>query len=114
MLYVDRLIAPQTVETVEGGELSAAGFVKEGNLVSEENEPLIQLVECRICQEEDQIKNLETPCSCSGSLKVLISILVLPFLLDCSSFVDVFVSLNLLGDILCLNVCLFDTMLVSC
>ncbi|KAH0460332.1 hypothetical protein IEQ34_010995 [Dendrobium chrysotoxum] len=69
VLYVDRLIAPQTVETVEGGELSAACFVKEGNLVSEENEPLIQLVECRICQEEDQIKNLETPCSCSGSLK---------------------------------------------
>ncbi|KAL0917038.1 hypothetical protein M5K25_012078 [Dendrobium thyrsiflorum] len=69
VLHVDRLIAPQTVETVEGGELSAACFVKEGNLVSEENEPLIQLVECRICQEEDQIKNLETPCSCSGSLK---------------------------------------------
>jgi len=26
-------------------------------------------VECRICQEEDSIKNLETPCACSGSLK---------------------------------------------
>ncbi|KAJ4871564.1 hypothetical protein Rs2_46786 [Raphanus sativus] len=36
----------------------------------EEEEPLIQQsVECRICQEEDSVKNLESPCSCSGSLK---------------------------------------------
>ncbi|XVE91494.1 hypothetical protein REPUB_Repub01dG0015000 [Reevesia pubescens] len=34
-----------------------------------EEEPLIQAAECRICQEEDSIKNLETPCACSGSLK---------------------------------------------
>ncbi|KAJ4712957.1 RING/FYVE/PHD zinc finger superfamily protein [Melia azedarach] len=37
--------------------------------VSEEEEPLIQMVECRICQEEDSVKNLEVPCACSGSLK---------------------------------------------
>uniref|UniRef100_A0A2P2L6H6 Membrane associated ring finger 1 8 n=1 Tax=Rhizophora mucronata TaxID=61149 RepID=A0A2P2L6H6_RHIMU len=37
--------------------------------ISGEDEPLIQTVECRICQEEDSIKNLETPCACSGSLK---------------------------------------------
>ncbi|EOY01931.1 RING/FYVE/PHD zinc finger superfamily protein isoform 4, partial [Theobroma cacao] len=35
----------------------------------EEEEPLIHAAECRICQEEDSIKNLETPCACSGSLK---------------------------------------------
>lgn len=40
--------------------------------VSEEEKPLIQLVECRICQEEDSINNLETPCACSGSLKVFL------------------------------------------
>ncbi|KAK4261114.1 hypothetical protein QN277_004159 [Acacia crassicarpa] len=34
-----------------------------------EDEPLIQMAECRICQEEDSVKNLETPCACSGSLK---------------------------------------------
>ncbi|KAI3825651.1 hypothetical protein L1987_07181 [Smallanthus sonchifolius] len=34
-----------------------------------EEEPLVQSVECRICQEEDTIKNLEVPCACSGSLK---------------------------------------------
>lgn len=43
--------------------------------VSEEEEPLIQMVECRICQEEDSVKNLEVPCACSGSLKVLILII---------------------------------------
>ncbi|KAB2609372.1 hypothetical protein D8674_012540 [Pyrus ussuriensis x Pyrus communis] len=37
--------------------------------IAEEEEPLIQTVECRICQEEDSVKNLEVPCSCSGSLK---------------------------------------------
>lgn len=36
-----------------------------------EEEPLIQAAECRICQEEDSLNNLETPCACSGSLKVL-------------------------------------------
>jgi hypothetical protein len=37
-----------------------------------EEEPLIQAAECRICQEEDSVKNLEKPCACSGSLKVWI------------------------------------------
>ncbi|ESQ31679.1 hypothetical protein EUTSA_v10004664mg [Eutrema salsugineum] len=41
----------------------------EQNDVDDEEEPLIQSVECRICQEEDSVKNLESPCSCSGSLK---------------------------------------------
>ncbi|XP_076920575.1 uncharacterized protein LOC143581747 [Bidens hawaiensis] len=34
-----------------------------------EKQPLIQSVECRICQEEDTMKHLEVPCTCSGSLK---------------------------------------------
>ncbi|KAE8657430.1 PHD finger protein MALE STERILITY 1-like [Hibiscus syriacus] len=43
---------------------------KEEEVVSgDEEEPLIQSAECRICQDEDSIKNLETPCACSGSLK---------------------------------------------
>lgn len=36
---------------------------------SGEKEPLIPSTECRICQDEDSIKNLEVPCACSGSLK---------------------------------------------
>ncbi|KAK9748056.1 hypothetical protein RND81_02G032400 [Saponaria officinalis] len=39
----------------------------EDGLLGEE-EPLIQL-ECRICQDEDSVKNLEVPCACNGSLK---------------------------------------------
>ena len=29
-----------------------------------------KLVECRICHDEDGDSNMETPCSCSGTLKV--------------------------------------------
>ncbi|KAH1111294.1 hypothetical protein GYH30_009898 [Glycine max] len=35
----------------------------------DEEEQLIQMAECHICQEEDGVSNLETPCACSGSLK---------------------------------------------
>lgn len=46
--------------------------VVDGEGEGEENEeaPLIAMAECRICQEEDSLSNLETPCACSGSLKV--------------------------------------------
>jgi len=94
VLNVDRLVTPRTVETIQtavgsgvsSGEAShvvipsVQAAIKEGSnstkhkeetsIGSEEEEPLIQMVECRICQEEDHIKNLETPCACSGSLKV--------------------------------------------
>ncbi|URE08335.1 General regulatory factor 7 [Musa troglodytarum] len=43
---------------------------QEESKVAEEEEPLIQMVDCRICQEEDHIKNLEGPCACTGSLKL--------------------------------------------
>lgn len=36
----------------------------------DENAPLIGMGECRICQEEDSFSNMESPCGCSGSLKV--------------------------------------------
>nr|XP_010939492.1 uncharacterized protein LOC105058313 [Elaeis guineensis] len=91
VLYVDRLIAPQTIGTIQekegsssSGEPVHASFVplplpvgstkgkeeeKEEHMDEDDEEPLIQMAECRICQEEDHIKNLETPCACSGSLK---------------------------------------------
>nr|XP_023926724.1 uncharacterized protein LOC112038138 [Quercus suber]POE92722.1 isoform 2 of probable e3 ubiquitin ligase sud1 [Quercus suber] len=34
-----------------------------------EKKPLMEMAECRICQEEDSVSNLENPCACSGSLK---------------------------------------------
>lgn len=93
MLYVDRLIAPQTIGTMQEKEGSSSsgepvhspcvpspssvGSTKgkeeeEERMDEDDEEPLIQMAECRICQEEDHIKNLETPCACSGSLKVFI------------------------------------------
>ncbi|KAK8537585.1 hypothetical protein V6N13_096599 [Hibiscus sabdariffa] len=86
VLCVDRLITPESLQSMQ--ETEAAGSSGEGSsqfsepdacaiVVKEveehgscdEEEPLIQTAECRICQEEDSIKNLETPCACSGSLK---------------------------------------------
>ncbi|XP_043724535.1 uncharacterized protein LOC122671405 isoform X2 [Telopea speciosissima] len=87
VLYVDRLITPATLQSMQGADVpgsSAGGSCTQTALapasacadervveleVSNEEERLIQMVECRICQEEDHIKNLETPCACSGSLK---------------------------------------------
>lgn len=39
---------------------------------ADEEAPLLSMAECRICQEEDSIDALETPCACNGSLKVLL------------------------------------------
>lgn len=83
VLIVDRLVTPtqavQEEETVkvtgDGSSSSNTDLTKVDSNevaeldVSDEEEPLIQTVECRICQEEDSINNLETPCACSGSLK---------------------------------------------
>lgn len=82
---VDRLITSDNLQSVEGTEVSESGGNShdhvaessnsvghkdlEENGVQDEEQPLIQALECRICQEEDTIKNLEAPCACSGSLK---------------------------------------------
>eukprot|EP00250_Pteridium_aquilinum_P007734 c17397_g1_i1 orf=415-1323(-) len=42
------------------------------NIIEETSKPLLEAEaagECRICQEEDDIVNLESPCACTGSLK---------------------------------------------
>lgn len=43
-----------------------------------------KMVECRICQDEDMDSNMETPCSCCGSLKVCgpLSVMLLFFQLE--------------------------------
>ncbi|GAA0167782.1 ubiquitin-protein ligase [Lithospermum erythrorhizon] len=43
--------------------------VDEENDLANEEAPLIGQAECRICQDEDSIQNLESPCACNGSLK---------------------------------------------
>ncbi|KAM2487384.1 hypothetical protein ACFX1W_039323 [Malus domestica] len=84
VLCVDHFTKPESLQgsetpgsSVEGScshsaELPTCAIDVKGvgeKTVSEEEDPLILTVECRICQEEDSVKNLEVPCSCSGSLK---------------------------------------------
>lgn len=98
VLDVDHLITPATLESIQVAEEPGSSqeiscvrdeaptcsssalpmdsgdkSVKADGLVPEEEEPLIQSGECRICQEEDHVNNLEVPCACSGSLKVCLS-----------------------------------------
>ncbi|KAF3505677.1 hypothetical protein F2Q69_00005701 [Brassica cretica] len=77
-LCTDRLITAEKLESEkdsdspgetsrpQGADLASSS---EGVDAVEEEEPLLQSVECRICQEEDTIQNLEAPCACNGSLK---------------------------------------------
>ncbi|KAL2935235.1 C-X-C chemokine receptor type 5 [Bienertia sinuspersici] len=85
VVCVDKLIASDTLLSAKGTEVSESSGDSHTNVaessnshehkeaeedgVSDEEQPLIQILECRICQEEDSVKNLEVPCSCSGSLK---------------------------------------------
>ncbi|XP_030448303.1 uncharacterized protein LOC115670758 isoform X1 [Syzygium oleosum] len=80
VLLVDRLLTESTLGAaiesqnryLEAMELasdlkpaeSASHKVDLGNVSSTG-----KLVECRICQDEDDDRNMETPCSCCGSLK---------------------------------------------
>ncbi|CAN0870775.1 Probable E3 ubiquitin ligase SUD1 [Linum grandiflorum] len=83
---VEGNIAPENSQQIHNAELPTSGEYSSIQPLSDlaslndneqlaehdlcdENEPLIQMVECRICQEEDSLMNLETPCACSGSLK---------------------------------------------
>ncbi|KAK6931240.1 Zinc finger, RING-CH-type [Dillenia turbinata] len=87
VVYVDRLVRPPVVESADEPAVpnpavpcdESAGPSRPsfgGDDVERRDEedfdeeaPLIPLGECRICQEEDRINNLEAPCGCSGSLK---------------------------------------------
>ncbi|KAG6407879.1 hypothetical protein SASPL_130879 [Salvia splendens] len=59
------LVGPSSLSAPEDEKVVV---VVESEDVDEEA-PLIGIGECRICQEEDSVNNLETPCACSGSLK---------------------------------------------
>ena len=92
VLYVDRLVRPvvpveplaqhpaqpspepeppaDAAAAEAGPSGTAPAAEEEGEEGGGEEEPLLQMAECRICQEEDSLNTLETPCACSGSLKV--------------------------------------------
>ncbi|XP_073299237.1 uncharacterized protein [Primulina huaijiensis] len=54
--------------TVAAEDNEVVVFVEDDE-EADERAPLIGIGECRICQEEDHLNNLESPCACRGSLK---------------------------------------------
>ncbi|KAK9049324.1 hypothetical protein SSX86_031707 [Deinandra increscens subsp. villosa] len=80
VLHADQLVSNKSLHSSESVGASCSHATDVSIVVNDmnedvkydsdgENEPLIQSVECRICQEEDTTENLEVPCACSGSLK---------------------------------------------
>lgn len=84
LVYVDRIVKPDEARSIQPvqeanlyenraemvGPSSSSSEKEEDEMMEDEGAPLIGIAECRICQEEESINNLEIPCSCSGSLKV--------------------------------------------
>ncbi|KAJ4960939.1 hypothetical protein NE237_020849 [Protea cynaroides] len=80
VLLVDRLLTESTLEAaIQSGNrsLQASPTVVEATTKEFSSRSMDfnhgssprKLVECRICQDEDDHLNMETPCSCCGSLK---------------------------------------------
>lgn len=81
VLLVDRLLTESTLEAaIESRNRlmqATASTANETKIVissqkvdSGDDSSPKKMVECRICQDEDEDCNMETPCSCCGSLKV--------------------------------------------
>ena len=79
VLLVDRLLTESTLEAAIKSERQlqqAMSSASKDYLSSSRrinfNTSLSpgKLVECKICHDEDEESNMETPCSCCGSLKV--------------------------------------------
>ncbi|KAG7032554.1 hypothetical protein SDJN02_06603, partial [Cucurbita argyrosperma subsp. argyrosperma] len=81
VLLVDRLLTESTLgaaiesrrQLMEATSSSSTDDLKRNKSTLEmEFEDILsskKMVECRICQDEDEDSNMETPCSCRGSLK---------------------------------------------
>ncbi|KAK8529267.1 hypothetical protein V6N12_060053 [Hibiscus sabdariffa] len=78
VLLVDRLLTESTLEAAiesRNRSLQASALAADDKKVFDSS-PKVDLssprkiVECRICQDEDEDSNMETPCSCCGSLEV--------------------------------------------
>ncbi|KAK9106189.1 hypothetical protein Scep_023033 [Stephania cephalantha] len=80
VLLVDRLLTESTLEAAiesrNRSQLAAPLAVEDVKVelyshkmdIGNDTSPR-KLVECRICHDEDEDSNMETPCSCCGSLK---------------------------------------------
>ncbi|MCL7026304.1 hypothetical protein MKW94_018887 [Papaver nudicaule] len=76
VLLVDRLLTESTLEAAlesrNRSQQQASGSPVGGEPAASSNRMEFtpgKLVECRICQDEDDDSKMETPCSCCGSLK---------------------------------------------
>ncbi|KAJ6360815.1 hypothetical protein OIU77_004772 [Salix suchowensis] len=115
MVCVDRIIVASTCfESVHNGErdrnrsngVGIGATNKDGNVGesavsvkgneegSSRSLKKVEMVECRICQEEDEVLAMETPCSCNGTLKVLADFLTSLFCGATSSFIEIVFSPN--------------------
>ncbi|KAK7411412.1 hypothetical protein VNO78_02845 [Psophocarpus tetragonolobus] len=70
------LIAPAILQPQNCGDARGTTLVEGVTHVNDameekekEEEDLTQMVECRICQEDDTLQNLDIPCACCGTLK---------------------------------------------
>lgn len=97
VLLVDRLLTEQTLEAaiqsrnqakMEPGSMPLSDSESEFNHQKKKKDKdkngdegfsTGKLVECRICQDEDEDSNMETPCSCCGSLKVNMKSFIISF-----------------------------------
>jgi len=78
VLLVDRLITESTIEAAiqsRNQMLQANIPVEECTILDDKTLEMLRngdlsMAECRICHDEDLDSNMETPCSCSGSVKV--------------------------------------------
>ncbi|XP_056855547.1 uncharacterized protein LOC130510827 [Raphanus sativus] len=68
VVYVDRLVRQVPLPPVDTWEPSSLRL-EEGIYEGDTSATEMWSEECRICQEESAIMNLESPCACSGSLK---------------------------------------------
>lgn len=76
VLLVDRLLTESSLEAaIEGIKISSSSKEEMGTDVSAHRMDLSfeslpkKFAECRICHDEDEDSNMETPCACCGSLK---------------------------------------------
>lgn len=75
-LLVDRLLTESTLEATIKSRKQVLDLPNDSESTVVPIVELSQkrkggrLVECRICQEEDEVSNMEIPCSCCGSMKV--------------------------------------------
>ncbi|KAK9287646.1 hypothetical protein L1049_016083 [Liquidambar formosana] len=82
MVCVDRILASACFESLNGGggdydrveqeaDNSEGGVSVKPNSGESSSSPSKkgEMVECRICQEEDEMRAMEAPCACNGTLK---------------------------------------------